>query len=304
MSYDVNVPLELKSLQTWFASVITLPIDHESHISTLTADGIPVEIQACEHIKSSPTLSPSQRMEIYNQQYWWRVLNVMQSTYSMATHMLGYQKFNDLLAMPYLQTFPSEHYSLSHLGDRFNEWMKHHYQGEDKQILTDAIAIDDAMNRAFFSSSLPPITENMSPEDSFSVPATLQPHITLFELEYDLFAFRKEIQEKDPDYWSSHHFPNLKHALVESGGHFPLLKRDKTYYFIVFRTLGNQVVWEEISAIEYQLLSLFRTESSIQKACEWLANLDQNRATPELRRIQEWIQGWIAKKLLAKTRPV
>lgn len=300
MSYDVNVPKELKSLQTWFAGIITQPIDHESHILPLTTEGIPIEKEAQKYIKPSPTLASFQRIEIYNQQYWWRLLNTMQSTYSMATHMLGYQKFNDLLAIPYLKAFPSEHYSLSHLGDRFNEWMQNHYKGENKQFLCSAIAVDEAMHKAFFAPIYSPVTENTAPEDAYEIAAALQPHITLFKLEYDLFSFRREIQQKDPDYWSSHHFPDLRHALSENGGHFPSLKRDKMYHFIVFRNLHNHVLWEEISSLEYQLLLLFRSGSSIQEACEWVSNQDQNFVKNAVPHLQAWIQGWIAKQFLVK----
>ncbi len=298
MSYDPNAPEKLKEVQSWFASVITQPIDNKSHIAPLSPQGNPIESEAPLYIKPSPTLKPEQRIEIYNQQYWWRLLNVMHTTYTMATRMLGYKKFNDEIAVPYLEAFPSEHYSVSHIGDRLLEWMEHHYAGSDKQILTDAIAIDDAMNRAFFETSFCPITEGIAPEEAFTVHAQLQPHVTLFKMDYDLFGFRKEIHSKDPDYWSSHHYPNLEHALSEQGGHFPQLKKDRTYCFIVYRTRMNRVQWEEIPLAEHALLSLFIDGVSIEQACEWLSEKGKEYLTDAGPHIQEWIQGWIAKQLL------
>ena len=298
MSYDSNVPEQLKTIQTWFAGVITHPIDHKSRIAHLSPSGNPIEKEAAEFIKPSPTLKPEQRIEIYNQQYWWRLLNVLQSTFTMTTRMLGFRKFNDHIAVPYLEAYPSEHYSVSHIGDHLLDWMRQHYKGEDKVLLTDALSIDYAMHAAFFEANYTSITENLSPEQAFATEAFLQPHTTLFKLDCHLFEFRNKIQTKDPDYWSSHHFPNLEHALSEDNGHFPNLKRDRIYCFIVYRSRMNRVKWLEISMAEHALLSLFQDGKSIEQACEWLAEGGSEyleEATPNL---QEWIQGWVAKQLL------
>lgn len=302
MSYDPNVPEELKSIQTWFAGVITQPIDHKSHISPISPSGNAIEEEAPNYIKPSPTLKPEQRIQIYNQQYWWRLLSVMHSIFIMATRMLGYRKFNDGIAVPYLEAFPSENYSVSHIGDHLPMWMENHYKGHDKKLLTDAVTIDYAMNLAFFESHFPPVTQETTPETAFALEASLQPHITLLAMDYDLFHFRNEIKSKDPDYWSSHHFPSLEHALSENNGHFPKLKQDKTYYFMVYRSRMNRVKWEELTEEEFRLLSLFEDGSSIEKACEWLSEEGRQyleKATPQL---QEWIQGWIAKELLCISR--
>lgn len=302
MSYDPSVPKALKEVQTWFAGVITQPIDHKSRISPVSPKGNPIEKEASVYIKPSPTLKPEQRIEIYNQQYWWRLLNVMHSIFTMATRMMGYRQFNDKIAIPYLESYPSDHYSVSHIGDHLLTWMQTHYKGDDKELLTDAIAIDHAMNSAFFEAHYPPVTEGISPEKAFMLKACLQPHITLFKMQYDLFSFRSEIHAKDPDYWSNHHFPNLEHALAENKGHFPNLKRDKMYYFIVYRSRMNSVKWDEISEQEHALLSLFETEASIEDVCEWLSKEGQHYLQEATPRLQKWIEGWIAKELLCRSK--
>lgn len=290
MSYDPNVPKKLKELQTWFAEVITRPINEKF----ISSNDRPIE----KYIKPSPTLKPEKRIEIYHQQYWWRLLSAMQSTYTMATRMLGYRKFNKLIAIPYLKTYPSEHYSVSHIGDRLLEWMETWYQEDDKPILIDSIAIDDAMHKAFFETSFPSITEGSSSEEALFKLAMLQPHVVLFKINHDLFNFRKEIQGKDPDYWSSHHYPGLKHALSEENGHFPRLAKERIYYFIVYRSPLNHVKWKEISEVEYALLSLFKKPISIEQACKWLSEQGREYLPDAAQHLQKWIQEWIAMQWL------
>lgn len=298
MSYDPNVPDQLKELQTWFAGVITQPVDNKNRISPVAPNGRSIEEEAARFIKPSAALKPEQRIQIYNQQYWWRLLNVMHSTYTMATRMLGRKKFNEKIAVPYIEAYPSEHYSVSHIGDRLLQWMEKQYNGPDKQILRDSIAIDDAMHNAFFKPAYPSLTEGNSPEEAIRIPAILQPYVTLFKMDYDLFNFRSEIHAKDPDYWSTHHFPNLEHAISEENGHFPKLKKGETYCFIVYRSRQNHVKWEKIELGQHALLSLFKKPTSIEQACEWLSGEGKDFLPEAALNLQNWIQGWIARQLL------
>jgi hypothetical protein len=67
----------LKELQQWFSSVITSPLDK------------PIE-GAERFVAPSPTLEPNERMRIYNQQYFWRLLNVLHKSYPFLTRLFGY----------------------------------------------------------------------------------------------------------------------------------------------------------------------------------------------------------------------
>ncbi len=300
MNYDPNVPKELKEIQEWFAGIITQPIDDESHINPIAPSGKPIQEEAKKYIAPSPTLKSSERIELYNQQYWWRLLNTMQTTFPLITRLLGYHQFNDRIAIPFLQKYPSQHYSLSHLGERLPHWIKDEYQGEDKQLLIDSIAIDEAFNESFFAARQPPVTKNLSPEQAFSKKGRLQPHLFLFEMPYDLFSFRAEIQKKDPDFWSNHHFPNLEHALLDNGIHFPKLNQEQEYYFIIYRNLNNIVSWESISKAEYQLLQRFQNGSSIEEMCEWVSQNENTFLNDAQSNLQQWIQKWIARQWITQ----
>jgi len=297
MTYDPHVPEELKEVQTWFSAIITQPIDQESHINPTAPSGNPIKEEAKNYIDPSPTLEPSERIEIYNQQYWWRLLNTLHDTFPLATRLLGYHKFNEYIATPYLEAFPSDHWSLAHLGDRLPLWLKEQYNREDKELLLDAIAIDDAFNKCFFAAHLSPLTSDRSPEEALAVTATLQPHISLFSLDYDLFRFRQEIKQKDPDFWSSHHYPNLKHALQENEHHFPELKKGK-HHFIIYRSLKNQVLWDDLPESEYLLLKRFQQGTSIEESCQWLEQGEKSCLEEAQMHLQEWIQKWTANEWL------
>src|SRR5271169_1046007 len=77
---DLSCPVALSEMQTWFARIITSPY-HETDQANLPVyeAGLIKEIQ--NRILPSPHLKSEERLGIYHQQYWWRLLSIMQELY-------------------------------------------------------------------------------------------------------------------------------------------------------------------------------------------------------------------------------
>lgn len=177
--YDKNVPLNLLNLQKWFADVITTPlIDNKMQGSS----------NAHEMIKPSKQLSASQRIEIYNQQYWWRLLETMHKNFPLLTRLFGYSAFNEELAVPYLYEHKSQHFSLAYLGENLSDWIQNTYNKEDKKLVYHAAEVDIGYQQLAFRS------ENSQ----------------YFELPFDLFSFRKQMLKQSVEFWEDNDFPPLK----------------------------------------------------------------------------------------------
>src|SRR5690606_5746908 len=125
---------------------------------------------------------------------------------------------------------------------------------------------------------------------AFAATARLQPHLFLFALDCDLFTFRTQLRQKDPDFWSSHHFVNLKHALAEGAGHFPALKRGGAFYFVLYRDRLNRIMYEEIAEAEHALLSKFKEGASLDFTCEWLEGEGCRYRAEAQEHLQEWVR--------------
>jgi len=305
MSFDQKVPGSLQGIQEWFASIITRPIDDQSHMDTISPSGCPMTEEAQKYVSPSPTLESHQRIELYNQQYWWRLLNTLHNSFPLVVRLLGYHNFNDRIAMPYLVKYPSHHWSLSFLGDRLDQWITEEYEGEDKQILRDAVQIDWAFNMSFFAQHQDSLTSDMTPDEMdpnvvLKRKACLQKHLYLFDLKYDLFKFRYEMKQKDPDFWSNHHYANLKHALNEGETHFPKLKQDRDYFFVLYRNARNAVVYEEMPEAEYRLLEKFREGATIEEVCHWLETQEEELYQKAIPDLQKWLESWIVKEWLTQ----
>jgi len=294
MNYDGKVPSLLKKEQQWFGSIIGRPIDEDSRMNPISPSGQPMELEAADHINPSSTLRPAQRIQIYNQQYWWRLLNTLHDSFPMLTRLLGYYNFNRSIAIPYLVKYPPTHWSLNYLGNRLSQWVQEEYLGEDKTLVYDSARLDWAFNYCFTVGELPSLSSEQLPseaqmEEMLSKPLYAQPHLCLFQIEYDLFDFKIEFMKQDPDYWQEHDFPQLK--------------KDRNYFFVLYRNVRNELSWKEISAGEYHLLGFFQKGTTVEQACEWLEEQDALIYEEAMQSLQLWFQEWSQRGWLSLTAP-
>lgn len=295
MIYDAKVPQLLKREQEWFGSIIRRPIDEDSRMNSISPDGQSMEIEAAEHIAPSPTLRPAQRIQIYNQQFWWRLLSTMHDTFPLLTRMFGYYDFNKMIGIPYLVNYPPSDWSLNVLGDRLVKWIDEEYKGEDKTLVLNAAKIDWSFSASFVVKQLPPLTTEEFPNEAalegiLSRQLYTQPHLHLFRFDSHLFNFRNEFLKHDPDYWLEHDFPENE--------------KGKMFYFVLYRNQRNDISWKDISEGEYHLLSFFQQGMSIEVACHWLEAQENSLHFEAMHHLQSWFQEWTQRGWLTLVNPL
>jgi len=285
VSFDKQVPPSLKNTQVWFGSIIGRAIDENSQINPITPSGRAIEEEAWDFIRPSPSLRPAQRIQIYNQQYWWRLLSALQETFPVVTRLFGYHDFNRSIAIPYLEKYPPNHWSLALLGRTLPFWIEENYTQEDKNLVSQAANLDWAFNEAFLAKDQMPILQDSLPKEGVAglldVPLYLQSHVQLLELDFDLFPFRVEMCKQDPDYWIENDFPPLK--------------KEKNYA-ILYRDSRGDVLWDNVSHAEYQTLRLFKNGQTVEKACEWLENQDTAIYEEATEKLPVWFRDWIFRR--------
>lgn len=292
-SFDSSTPQMLKQMQLWFAGIITQPIDQDNRLPPIAPSGTPIEKEAWDYIRPSPTLRPSQRIELYGQQYWWRLLNILQDFYPLVARLFGYHDFNRLIGIPYLSHYPPNHWSLNGLGDLLPVWIEQEYHESDKKLVLNAVEIDYAYHDNFLAKQLKPVDlqDLPNPEDfAYLLEQTLylQPSVLLFfHLDYDLFTYRFEFLKHPVEYWTEHDFPPLNPTQTP---------------YVLFRNPHWASVWAPISLAEATLLNCFREGATLDEACSWLEEKPEICAEAE-ENLQQWIQGWIVKKWLSLEKP-
>ena len=118
-------PRPLATLQSWMQNVITHP---DGIVAGVTSDDaqdlIDVTNESLESvIDRSKSLGSADRLAVYGNAYFARLLECLAEEYSATAHALGTDTFN-AFGFGYLQTFPSRSYTLSDLGAEFASYLR------------------------------------------------------------------------------------------------------------------------------------------------------------------------------------
>lgn len=255
--------------------MIAQPLKTDNKIPSTTPFGTDVESEAEKYITPSTTLKPYQRIELYHQQYWWRLLRCLQENFPTLARLHGITIFNQKIGIPYLYENPPTHWALCRLGQTLPDWLaKNAFSDLDR----DVAGIDAAAQRVFWIGEEEPVDfASFSEEDILTKTLNLQPHVHLFNLGGDLFTFRDGVLREEPDFWQENPFPEVRQGRC---------------YFALYRNLKNQVKWKELSIGEYCFLVCFSQGMSIQEACEKI----QDEEDAVLKEAQElmplWFREW------------
>lgn len=114
----------LTSVQRWMQTVITHPDGVQVGVASDEARRhISIEPHDCESvIARSRSLSGAERLAIYHNAYFARLVECMRSIYPMLVRAIGEDAF-DALSAGYLNACPSRSYTLDRLGDAFPRFL-------------------------------------------------------------------------------------------------------------------------------------------------------------------------------------
>jgi hypothetical protein len=228
-----TAPATLFEMQTWFAKHITSPIvESDSDNIPLFPPAVIASIR--KRIAPGPSMLSEERLGIYQQQYWWRLINICQEIYPAVLRLFDYEDFNRLIAEPYLLKYPPHDWFLSNIGND---------RHRDAPLVSGLALLDLSYEKLLFTDTRPPLKpETLA--DCEKKKLFLQPFVLLFALDADFFAFRKELMKHPPPYWQTSDLPPL-----EGGG--------RKNYFVLYRS-QEESLYEEISSEFFDLLTRFK----------------------------------------------
>lgn len=290
--FDEKVPSGLKQLQQWFASVITLPLGPENSISEIGPLGHePMCVEAARYVTASPQLAAYKRLEIYNQQYWWRLLSALRDAFPTLVRLFGYDSFNQVIAIPFLTQHVPDHWALYAIGQKLPQWLQENYHtASDRPLVLACAELDQAFNQAFVAAHHPLAIaaeglDITGVQALMQQPLALQRHVSLFWWPWDLLAWRKIFLEKEVEHWIDNEFPPLK--------------KEGPYYVVLYRTGKNNIVAESISCEHHYFLSLFKEQRSLEQICQAAEKgCDEASYMHICQNLASWIKLWLARQWL------
>ena len=282
---------ELAELQRWMQAVIT----HESGVATAldSADArqhIDIGADGVEAVVTRSNAQTSvERLAIYGNAYFARLLECLREFFPALTHALGEEVF-DQFALEYLHRYPSTSYTLEHLADRFPSFLRE-TKPEDKvelswpDFLVDLAELELAIGRVFDGPG-PEKLPRLTSERLAAVPAEVWPAARLVPVPcLRLLEFAWPVS----DYYTAFRdgeAPTIPHP---ESTYLALTRRD----YVVHRL--------PLSAEQHTLLSALlegeTIDTAIERCAEHSDDLEQLAAN-----LSAWFRDWASAELFLDVR--
>jgi hypothetical protein len=177
--------MNLESLQREMAAAVMQPLTADEQMRSHAADGRAMNDIAASFIAPNSRLNAFERLEIYNRQYWFRVLGALAEDFAALNAVIGSRAF-DRLSIDYLSAHPSRSFTLRNLGSQLPEWLSAHpsYAGRRHRLAVDVARIEWAFIQTFDSAEREPLTLDQIATLDADSRLALQPHVQLIALDY------------------------------------------------------------------------------------------------------------------------
>jgi len=255
--------MKLLELQRRMAEDVRRPLTSDYGMQKTTGNGGSTEEIAASYIARNARLSSFERLEIYNRQYWFRLVTVVSEDFPALNALLGPKRF-DALTLAYLAENPSTSWTLRDLGSALPAFLERHpeFSRRPHRLAVDVARLEWAYVEAFDGKRLDPVTA----EDAGSVGPDsrllLQPHLQLLELSYPVDNFVLAIKKGTPE------TDIVSSAAAQRGMRtrmkLPAMKRQHIY--LAVHRFEDSVYYRRIARETFLLLKALRAGASVAEA--------------------------------------
>jgi hypothetical protein len=283
--------MKLLKLQRTMARAVMQPLTSTERMQHKAPDGRSMRSYAAQFIKPNDRLTSFERLEIYNRQYWFRLLSSMTEDFPGVRSVLGEKRF-DAMCKAYLMDCPSRSFTLRNLGAKLEPWLRKHpkWAGTKQQLVLDIARLEWADIEAFDAAAVPALrTEDLGGVSGAGLRLQVQPYVQLLSFHYPvddlLLAMRKE--DEDKDFASNAFEERRKRKHVRA-----VAKLKPGAIFLVVHRIDNSVYFRRIEAEEFAVLAALRQGKTLEKAID--AAFRKSAIPPDERAasVQQWFQNW------------
>ena len=287
---DFNGEKRLRRLQRAFATGIMRPLTPRRRMQPKWTDGKPSKKVVAGFIKPNDRLNSLERLEIYNRQYWFRLLDSLREDFPGLVALLGESRFYDL-SVAYLTDYPSRSWTLRDLGDRMEKFLTQHpeWAGKQQALALDIARLEWAHIVAFDGEGLPPLDlDHLLGANPAKLKLGLQPYLTLLACEYPvddyLLAVRRRAEPR----------ADASNAVSEPEKRKPVARIKKpapARTWLAIHRSNDSVYYKRLDPEAYLILSSLRRGSSLAAACEKaFRNRRGDESFPGT--LQAWFAQW------------
>jgi hypothetical protein len=271
------------------AAAVMMPLTAGDDMRPHAPDGRPMTEVAASFIAPNSRLSPFERLEIYNRQYWFRVLDALAEDFPALRAVVGSRAFEGL-SIVYLTAHPSRSFTLRNLGSKLPEWLAAHpgFAGRRQFLALDVAAIEWAFVEAFDNAEHAPLTLDQIGTLDGGSRLALQPHLRLLALNYGadelVLALHKQQKRGTSE-------AGVKHEDgPEPPAKLPKLRRRPTW--VAAHRFENAVYFRRLEREEFSTLAAIREGLALGDALEAGFRDSTKPETKRLALVRAWFTHW------------
>jgi hypothetical protein len=233
------------------------------------------------------------RLEIYNKQYWFRLLDVLHDDFPGLRAVIGARQF-DKLRVAYLDRYPSRSFTLRNLGSRLPQFLAEEpmWAGRLVRLAQEMAGFEWAQVIAFDGpEKLPMQMDDLLGKNPARLRLGLQPHLTLLELSYPLDDFLLAVKKRARDQ------DQLSNATGDSyrekePRRMPLPRPQPTWLG-VYRH-DNGIYYKRLACPAFAILRALQSGQTLANACAApLADAPDDAPADWQSKISEWFSAWM-----------
>ena len=281
---------KLRDLQRAFATGVTRPLTADYGMQPKWTDGGPSSKAVAAFIKPNDRLSSFDRLEIYNKQYWFRLLDSLYEDFPGLRTLIGDERFR-AMSVAYLVKYPSTSYTMRDLGYRLEkflarepQWMEPH-----QALARDLVRLEWAHIVAFDGEALPPLEIDalLDGRDPATLRLAFQPYLTFLACDYPVDDFILAVRRRqEPQGEASNavmqRSPRQKAKKVK----LPMPQK----IFLAVHRVENSVWYKRLEPEAYLICAALQKGLSLQTACERALRRRKTDAD-----FGSTLQGWFAQ---------
>jgi Putative DNA-binding domain len=285
--------MNLLSLQRRMAHAVMTPLTPSEGMRRVSPNGRPMREVTAEFIKPNDRLTSFERLEIYNRQYWFRVLAAFAEDFPGVCAVLGGRRF-DAMAKAYLLDCPSRSFTLRNLGSRLVNWLQKHpaWAGERQNLAVDMARLEWADIEVFDGLREPSLKpEDLAGANPAKLRLRLQPYVSLLALRYPVDELLLEVRKDSHDLDVASNTFNERHKRKRVTA---VAKLEPNPIFLAVHRLDEDVYFRRLDREEFAILSALRADKSLTAAMNSPRRGSSTGLADRAAHVEKWFHTWSA----------
>ena len=285
-------PVALADVQRLMAEAVMRPLRRDEGMQTAWKDGTPAADVAARIIKPNDRLSSFERLQIYNQQYWWRLLGAFGEDFWALRAVVGTRKF-DRLAVAYLESCGSQTWTMRDLGRQLETFLRAHpdLTAPHTPLALDVVRVEWARVIAFDEPGKPVLDPKkiaaVSPD---RLRIGLQPYLTLLVLAHPVDELLRKYKERRIETGA---FSNAVAANVTRRRARIAARPSRRPVHLAVHRHELAVYYKRLEPEAHRLLTALRDGATLADACASAFASSSFLPSANAEKIQRWFAAWM-----------